>query len=266
MASGFDAAFSVERVLPRISALAPRVDFVARYYGGSHSKDLTRSEAAAILVAGLDVVTVYEARGDQLGWFTPEQGARDAGIALQQAADCGQPPGSAVYFAYDRDFSADEMQSHGVPYMRAVHAALRGRYRPGVYGSGLVGVTLMDAGLIDYFWLAQSRGWRDYARGRALAHLVQGGTADYGIGGRVDTDQTAGDYGGWRAAGHPPAPGPAPSPSVAATAPSRGDVVATVTTLQEQLQARGEYRGQIDGDPGPQTQDALTAFRRDGVA
>lgn len=266
--NGFDAAFSVESVLPRVALLNPRPDVIHRYYGGSRQKDLSYSEAQAVRAAGFDLVTQFEAGGNHLSWFTAEQGATDAKIALQQAADCDQPAGSSIYFCYDLDLTAAQIISHAVPYHRAILSAFRAasvQYDPDAYGSGLLGHTLRQAGLIKRLWLAQAHGWAGYQRYKSEAVMLQGRETSYGIGGAVDIDTEIGDYGGWAAARPLPAPVPV-TPPAPATKPTRDEVVATIKTLQTELYALGDYGSvsgdPIDGDPGPMTLDALMRFRR----
>jgi Domain of unknown function (DUF1906) len=52
-------------------------------------------------------------------------------------------------------------------YFRAVKANLNGKYKVGVYGSGLVCKHIMAKGLADYCWLAMSTGWPGYKEQRA---------------------------------------------------------------------------------------------------
>lgn len=257
--AGFDAAFSVEHVLPQIKRLSPPITDIHRYYGGSPSKDLMLSEAQAIIAAGYRIGTQFEAGGDALTWFTAAQGIADARLALAQAANCRQPVGSAIYFCFDLDMTQSQIGSHAVPYATSVSTALlRAGYRRGAYGSGLLGYNLFQAKLIDFFWLAQAKGWAGYAEYKHLAALIQGPEANYGLGAEVDTDKAVADWGGWNTFA-PVAPAPVVTPAVI---PTRSDIAGTVKTLQAELKAIGLYGGALDGVPGAGTMDALNLYQR----
>lgn len=148
------------------------VTTVIRYYNHRdvriHGKCLTKAELTALHTAGLSVAVVFEQRAGASDESRPQgyiedfaagAGTRDATRALKLAQDLGQPAGSAIYFAVDCDFArADELQQI-VAYFTEVAALVRPGYRVGAYGSGKVGFKLLDAGLIDLFWLAGGRKW-----------------------------------------------------------------------------------------------------------
>lgn len=150
--------------------------FVCRYYRPGHSAALTRSEAQALVDAGLSIVPVFEGAGDSINWFTAQQGAADALHALGHAAAVGQPADSAIYFAVDFDASAGQVGSAISTYFHAVNTTFTGNnapYRVGVYGSGLVCSTIVGAGLASFGWLSGSKGWRGYAAYDPAATIVQ---------------------------------------------------------------------------------------------
>ena len=135
--------------------------FVARYYRSHKSKlsHLTREEALAISTAGLNIVAVFEYAGTKASYFTAAQAAMDVKDALEQIAEVGQPIGSAVYFAVDYNATMEDIEGPVTAYFRAVNAALRPKYLPGVYGSGATCAAMLAEGLADFAWLAQSVGF-----------------------------------------------------------------------------------------------------------
>jgi hypothetical protein len=157
----------------RANALrAAGVATVIRYYSRDTirpTKRLSRNEALAFSTAGLRLGVVHEARrGDLAASFVHASGVADARYARSYGTSTiGQPPGSVIYFAVDFDASAGEIRDLISPYFRGVNDALaeatgEANYVVGVYGSGAVCSTLLDAGLVQKTWLAQSRGWRGF--------------------------------------------------------------------------------------------------------
>ncbi len=148
------------------------VKTVIRYYNHrnvSHpTKCLTPDELRALHAAGLSVAVVFEQRaGAPLGRadhshiedFGEANGVRDAQRALELAGQLGQPEGSAIYFAVDHDFDQPSQLAQIAQYFEKAKETLAGRYRVGVYGSGVVGRLLKDRGLVDLIWLAGARRW-----------------------------------------------------------------------------------------------------------
>jgi hypothetical protein len=194
--NGFDAAREVGSLAPRLKANG--IEFVCRYYSRNPAKNLSASEAQALAAEGIHLVAVWEAAGDETSAFGAAQGEEDARDALKLAEAIGQPPGSAIYFAVDFDALANQIAELIEPYFTAVNAVIAGKYRIGVYGSGLVCTTLREAKLAEYFWLACAGGWQG-TRGFAGWHIHQSLPADrYGLGFAVDPDEAVdGDFGAW---------------------------------------------------------------------
>jgi hypothetical protein len=194
--NGFDAAREVGSLAARLNAA--KIDFVCRYYSRNPAKNLSAGEATALGAAGIRLVSVWEAAGDLLASFGPAQGARDAADALKLAAAIGQPPGSAIYFAVDFDATAAEIAHEIGGYFAAIRTALAGRYKVGVYGSGLVCATLRDAGQAEYLWLACAGGWAGTS-GFTGWHIHQSLPSDpWNLGFEVDPDTAVdGDFGAW---------------------------------------------------------------------
>jgi hypothetical protein len=135
--------------------------FVARYYRSHKSKlnHLTREEALTIGAAGLSLVAVFEYAGTKASYFTAEQAAMDVKDALAEAAEVGQPMGSAIYFAVDYNATLDDIDGPVTDYFQVVNDKLRPKFLPGVYGSGATCKAMLAAGLADYAWLSQSVGF-----------------------------------------------------------------------------------------------------------
>ena len=143
------------------------VKTVIRYYNRSNSsrlptKCLTRPELDALHSAGLSVAVVFEqgggANGD-LEDLSDANGTADAERALDLARMMAQPEGSAIYFAVDSDYTSRAELDQIASYFGKVKAAVGGRYRIGVYGSGLVSRRLKTLGLVDFIWLAGATRW-----------------------------------------------------------------------------------------------------------
>lgn len=204
---GFDAAQDTTRIV--LKAKAAGVSWIARYYSfNTRGKNLSTSEVGAILGAGLDIVSIWEAQGDRASAFSYESGEREATAALEQAQARLQPLGTCIYFAVDFDATADQIRDRIIPYFRAVNAVLLGGYRVGAYGSGLVLSRLDAEGLVSYDWLAGAMGWqgsRVYANA-ALTEIEQELPSDpWGFGFQIDRNTSrAGDFGSWYPGTTPP--------------------------------------------------------------
>lgn len=217
-----------------------------RYYSHNDAKNLHHAEAQQISDAGGVIISVWEARGDEYESFTAEIGKSDADAAVGQARECGQPGGSAIYAAYDSDFSQEQIDGGIAAYAAAFKAGVTAAgYQAGVYGSPLVASSLSDKGLISLIWRAQSRGWR----GDRSTHTdVSQGPEETLLGIDVDTDSTtegAAQIGAWSL----PASAAQSSPTSGG-----GDIEAAVKALQAALGGLV-----IDGAAGPLT---IAALRR----
>ncbi len=147
--------------------------FVIRYHSRTTTqaeKRISPKEAADLARAGLHVATVYQDNARRLTDFGFERGRLDGASAHTFASQIGQPPGSAVYFAVDIDFSAAEIQQVVLPYFRGVKAGMDAAaggataLQIGVYGSGLACRLVRDThALARFAWLAEATGWRESA-------------------------------------------------------------------------------------------------------
>lgn len=157
---------------PKISCLVSQgVVAVIRYYNFSNSQNfpekcLELAEAQALGSEGVRIAVVFQQRQNQVSDFTELKGKAAGRRAYRHAHDSiGQTSGSAIYFAVDFDASHDQIVNNIAPYFQGVKRAFdeesegAPEYRLGAYGSGLVCSTLSSKGLIDFVWLAMSRGF-----------------------------------------------------------------------------------------------------------
>jgi hypothetical protein len=126
------------------------IRFACRYLSHDAGKNLTHGEAVALSKAGIDLVVVWETTANRAGQSSAA-GRQDAVEASKQAAACGKPTHSPIYFAVDFDAQPAQVRE----YFRGVNSVL-GTGRTGVYGGYRVVKGLMDAGLAKY-------GWQTYA-------------------------------------------------------------------------------------------------------
>ena len=156
------------RVTNRVTCLRQNgIDFVCRYY--SHTtqqteKRITSPEAAAIVQAGMKIVTVYEDGPTNPGYFSRARGQADATHAHGAAQEIQQPAGSSIYFAVDFDATIADTNGRITEYFEGVKDGLTQAgspdYEIGVYGSGRVCSRIKeDRNLAKYSWLAESTGW-----------------------------------------------------------------------------------------------------------
>src|SRR5437773_11279654 len=156
------------RVTNRVTCLRQNgIDFICRYYSHatkSTEKRITSPEAAAIVQAGMKIVTVYEDGPTNPGYFSRARGQADATRAHAAAQEIQQPAGSAIYFAVDFDASIADTNGRITEYFQGVKDGLTQAgspdYEIGVYGSGRVCSRIKeDRNLAKYSWLAESTGW-----------------------------------------------------------------------------------------------------------
>lgn len=197
MTKGFDSAVTTAGIIDKI--VAAGVGFVGRYHSRNPRKNLTLAEAGLLSKAGISIVSVWEAMGDQRSNFNAAQGGKDAIAALTCAANVQQPENSTIYFAVDFDASLADLANRIIPYFEAVAPVLAATYRVGVYGSGRVCEELETKGYVHHTWLGGAMGW---ANSRAYDgwNIKQGLPGDpYHLGFQVDPDEARGaDYGQWQ--------------------------------------------------------------------
>jgi hypothetical protein len=167
--------------------------FVVRYASyDTTGKNLSKSEADALIAAGLDIVSNWE-NGSQDALSGYNLGVSDAQAAEQQFAADGAPADRPIYFSVDFDATPGDQTAINA-YFDGV-ASVIGLARTGAYGGYYVIQRLFDAGKITWGWqtYAWSGGQWD---SRAQLRQVQNGIA----GGQMDEDQSqADDFGQWGA-------------------------------------------------------------------
>ncbi|MFI1096611.1 glycoside hydrolase domain-containing protein [Streptomyces sp. NPDC020917] len=190
VASGVD--YSWGRPRPGVTA-GQGYRFACRYLSyDTTGKNLSASEAQALIAAGLDIVCVWETSASEAlgGYAVGAQSARDA---QSLAVSCGMPAGRPIYFAVDFDATPGQ-QAVLDAYFDGV-ASVLGRGRTGAYGGYYPIQRLFDDGKITW-------GWQTYAwsggqwEPRAQLRQVQNGiTVD---GADCDRDEAwAADFGQW---------------------------------------------------------------------
>ena len=181
---------------PSLSTLRSQgYTFVVRYLShDTTGKNLSRSEADALIAAGLDIVSNWEdSATDALSGYS--RGVSDAQAANAQAANCGAPSNRPIYFSVDFDATPGQQAAIN-SYFDGV-ASVIGRDRTGAYGGYYVIQRLFDAGKITW-------GWQTYAwsggqwESRAQLRQIQNGI----LSGQADKDESVAiDFGQW---GHTP--------------------------------------------------------------
>jgi hypothetical protein len=229
-----------------------------------YTKNVTPQQARAVAAAGLKMVLVFEAYGDQHHEFNAALGREHAAKAIAVARSVGAPPGAAIYFAVDTD-PEGQFFAPMLAYFAAIKAyfVANSKYRDGVYGPGKVDAAVADAGSVELEWLANAKGWSGYQaffaskRWAILQHLPT-----RIAGQEVDPDEAleGADIGAFTP--FDPAPvGPHPvdsSPLAPLVAPA--DPSHDLKWVQEQMAANGFDPGPADGRWGPKTEAAVVTM------
>src|SRR5215510_9956763 len=165
-----DTPFNTEASLGCLSSEG--VSTVIRYYNFSNSltfpeKAMQLAEAQSLGAHGMQIGVVFQQRQNQVGDFSELKGLAAGRRAYRYAHDnIGQPSRSAIYFSVDFDATSAEIGNNITPYFEGVKRAFGEEsagspdYLIGAYGSGAVCTTLIEKGLIEFIWLAMSRGFR----------------------------------------------------------------------------------------------------------
>lgn len=192
MTKGIDYSYS----RPNIAQLKrDGIKFACRYLSYNPAKNLTRSEANALMAAGISPVSNWEDKaGDMLGGYS--RGVAYAKEADKQHRQCGGPPDAPIYFSVDFDANTSQLKTC-YDFLRGA-ASVLGWKRIGVYG-----------GYRSIEWMAQQSPrpayyWQTYAwsggRWSKHANIRQWKNNVHYAGGYVDhnTAMTA-DFGQWTA-------------------------------------------------------------------
>jgi hypothetical protein len=201
--------------------------FALRYLSNDSGKNLSESEAKALLAAGLDIGVVWETTANR-ALSGAAGGTADGTRAKAQADICGAPPGSAIYFAVDFDAQPNHMPT--IDAYAAAFAAAIAPHPAGVYG-GLAVCNRLTR--LTYRWqtAAWSHGWR--SPGVCLYQRIGQALID-GVG--CDVNEQLAPFGGWLAA----------PPSAAHGGPVFSEVTVDMSVLHSafypppELNAKGE--------------------------
>lgn len=113
--------------------------YVGRYLTkvpGGLDKDITREEAQIIFDAGLRFFPIYQTSGDDLTYFTEEQGTLDAYAAIEAASKLGVPRDTIIYFAADVDAMDSNVTNIIIPYFAKIHEVMKDSiYKAGIYSA-----------------------------------------------------------------------------------------------------------------------------------
>ncbi|TCD53890.1 DUF1906 domain-containing protein [Alloscardovia theropitheci] len=109
-------------------------------------KAIRPGELERIVNGGMKFFPIFQENSRQLGDFTDANGRRHAQSA-SQAAYRLRIPSTVIYFAVDMDIMDYQIDSHIIPYFRAIHNTLNGMYRVGIYASRHVCDRVIKAGL-----------------------------------------------------------------------------------------------------------------------
>jgi peptidoglycan hydrolase-like protein with peptidoglycan-binding domain len=126
--------------------------YLSNVPGSSLDKKIKPGELAAIFAAGLRVFPIFQTFGGSADYFSEQQGARDASLALAAATGYGFRRGTTIYFAVDFDALDTDITTNVIPHFRALKRAMNlygNAYRIGVYGARNVCTRLFNEGLTE---------------------------------------------------------------------------------------------------------------------
>jgi hypothetical protein len=139
--------------------LDKNVDTVGRYYRTATHPEwvITKPEAQELSKNDIRIFTVFEdfSHASELH-LTKDQGKKDGISAFKQAQGIGQPQGTAIYFAVEglpNGFKKADLPAIR-DYFSGVKEAVAGKYELGVYGDGIVCMTMLQEDVCKFTWLA----------------------------------------------------------------------------------------------------------------
>jgi hypothetical protein len=146
-----------------------RVNTVIRYYDHTNEtirgKTLKQSEVDLLARNGFDIMVVFQHNNNNIASFTTARGTADATRSVALAAQYKQHRGSAIYFGVDGGWSSTEhLNAIKIYFGKAGPIVRAAGFKIGAYASGLVCTELLKAGLADYCWLANAKGWPGYQK------------------------------------------------------------------------------------------------------
>ncbi|WP_432944218.1 glycoside hydrolase domain-containing protein [Kribbella sp. CA-253562] len=124
--------------------------YLSNVPGSTLDKKIKPGELATIFGAGMRVFPIYQTYGGSASYFSEQQGARDASLALEAASDYGFERGTTVYFAVDFDALNTDITNRIIPHFRGIKRAMElygHPYKIGAYGARNVCSRLFSDGL-----------------------------------------------------------------------------------------------------------------------
>lgn len=142
---------------------ADKIATVYRYLSAINPKGakvVQPDEAHALAAAGIRLGLVNEGWGDFAhGGISAGAGTRDGEYCAEAVQALGISSTTAVFFAVDVDAGPSQINKLVLPYFEALRKSPLDFLRLGVYGSGAVCLTVLQAGFADLAWLSCSMGW-----------------------------------------------------------------------------------------------------------
>jgi hypothetical protein len=255
-------AFDADQHLGEIAPLAisKGVRIFLPYYKlfSTADRDAIFAAAAAAHVE-VGIIPIFETTAER-GLQGATAGVQD-GQAIAAAMNlCGQPAGTSYILTFDFDEQAAQDPACRA-YASAVVAQVPGH--PMIaYGNGALTEELKAAGIAKFAWDAGGMGMRgtraDIAAGDEDLEQDVGDVRGLNLGISIDSDfaphaTSPADLDAWMAA-----PATAIVSAAATTAPV--SVLPDLKAAQTELQAKGLYRGLIDGVWGNESAAAFAAF------
>lgn len=196
---------AIDLAQPITAAMIPAmkaagIEAVCRYLSNSPAKNATKIEGELLAAAGIRLVLVWEAAGDNYANSTAGQGFTDATRAIAEAQALGVPKGSCIYFCGDDFDATDEQIAAGITsYMRVVKMRMQSAgYGTGVYGNGACCKAMLASGLADKAWVwgaLGTNGTRDFIANGNWSIRQHPTVNEFGA--SVDPDDVRGEYGGF---------------------------------------------------------------------
>ena len=134
------------------------ITMVGRYLTGKFA--MTQEEIKNLTESNIAVIPIFE-YGNQLDYFTFEQGENDAIVAVLAAEKLGIPADNSVtiYFAVDNDFTLGDLTSNISDYFRGVSTRIteaRLGYNIGIYGARYACTYMLEQGYVTNSYVASS--------------------------------------------------------------------------------------------------------------
>lgn len=107
---------------------------VGRYLTGGDFKEIRKGELERIINGGMKYFPIFQEYARNISEFTADKGKEHA-IKAIKAAYKHRIPKTVIYFAVDLDVLDYQIDSHIIPYFKAVSENIGKGYQVGIYGS-----------------------------------------------------------------------------------------------------------------------------------